>query len=209
MNAIVKPITADGRTGFDEFNQLIAWTKPTASGMRQGRMIKDVRTCTCYICGKGWGNTTEDLLDQVAIEKRDMHLSCWEGHQKLNAYYDIQRALIDAGFLFSMEEVEPRYPYSTPWQRITVLLTEKREDSGFRIVLGRRKRVWELRVHNVGDLTEKFPNLTNTTMGYNEKGSVDEQQFGPYFYIHAWTKQEMVDYLKVFHAAIPAKIDRD
>lgn len=200
MNQIVRPITADGNTGYDQYNQLIAWTEE-ADGYRTGRMIKDVRACKCYICGKGWGNTTKELLDQVALDGRDMHNSCYDGWRALNSYYDIQKAVMDAGFLFRMDEVPPRYPRSTPWQRITVLHADKdRSDSGFRIVLGRRKRVWELRLHGTADLTDKF-DKPNNTKGYSEC-SDEDAEFGGYFYIHAWDKKELVEFLRIFRHSI-------
>lgn len=200
MNAIVKSITSDGRTGFDQYNQLIAWTKPDGDGMTQGRMIKDVRTCTCYICGKGWGNTTEELVDQNMVNDHDVHNTCLYGYRKINAHFDIQQALMNAGYLFNMEEVPPRYPNSTPWQRIKILHADKeRSDTGFRITLGRRKRVWEVRGHNFSTNLEPVFKHINETKGYGGP-SAEEPEFSTYHYVHAHTKATLVEVLKLFRA---------
>jgi hypothetical protein len=207
MNQIVKPITPDGRTGFDTYNQLMSVTLPDPHGYTTMRMIADVRSCECYICGKGWGNTTDELLNQTHVDDRVMHRSCHEGVMKMNAYRDISNACIEAGFLFKMEEVPPRYPHSTPWQRITIMLNDAaRSDSGYRLVIGRRKRVWELRLHRAGDLSAHFTDVDDTK-GFSQS-SDDEPEFGPYYYVHVWDKDQMISMLKRFHSLIPASISR-
>lgn len=206
-NEIVDPITPDGRTGFDKYGQLVSWTLPDENGTR-GYHVRDVRGKICYICNKGWQMTTEDFCNQTIDDRGNlMHLDCLNGYHKINAYETISKALITAGFLFKCEEVPPRYPHSTPWQRITIYCNDLlRSDSGFRIVMGRRKRVWELRLHNVPDVDLYFNDVTNTK-GYSCP-SKEEPHFGPYFYVHAWSKEDLVDYLIRFHKAIPAAISR-
>jgi hypothetical protein len=103
-NKVLRPFTPDGRTGFDGFNQLMSWSKPDDSGYTTGKMILDVRGCTCYICGKGWELTTEHLQDQVVVSGDLMHQTCFYGYQKLTSKKDIQQMVIDAGYLFQMEE---------------------------------------------------------------------------------------------------------
>lgn len=206
-NKMVEVITPDGRVGFDKHGQLWAWTERDDEGYSSGSIIRDVRDSTCYICGQGWELTADRLADQFMIDGRLIHRTCGYGHQKMDAYRDVQHACIDAGYLFNMEEVPPRYPHSTPWQRITVLGNDKdRTDTGFRIVLGRRKRVWEVRGHRLGDLTEVFRDVGDTK-GYSQD-SEEDPDFGPYYYVHAWTKLQLVDYLTRFRQAIPASTDR-
>jgi len=201
---IEKPITPDGRTGFDQFGQLVSITAPDEDGYQTLRVIRDVRPCTCYICGRGWGNTTEELANQTNNEGRMMHETCLQGVRKLRSLESTQTALADAGFLFDLEEVPPRYPYSTPWQRVTVLRNDvDRTDSGWRIVLGRRKRVWEVRLHQAEiapNIHARFNDVTNTKG--HAVATEAEPEFGPYYYVHAWDKEELVDYLKRFHSYI-------
>lgn len=209
-NKMVEVITPDGRTGFDKHGQLWSWTARDVEGRTSGHLIRDVRGCTCYICGQGWELTTERLKDQMFDDERIMHHTCFDGHLKINARNDIRNALIEAQFLFNLEEVPPRYPHSTPWQRVKVLCNDReRSDSNFRIVIGRRKRVWELRLHGCSDVSKKFEDV-NDTKGYEDGAyrEFDDPEFGPYYYVHAWTKHQMVDYLDRFRQLIPASIDR-
>lgn len=218
MNKIIDAITYDGRTGFDQYGQLVSWTEPDAEGYSNGIMIRDVRGCTCYVCGRKWELTTEAFRDQlVDDERRLMHRTCYDGVAKMNAHHDIKTALLKAGYLFSMEEVPPRYPHSTPWQRITVLSNRKdRADTDYRIVLGRRKRVWEIRFHALNsleafgahDISPLFEDVTDTK-GISYDVSEHEPEFGKYFYVHAWTEEQLVDYLTRMRLAIPAETDRN
>jgi hypothetical protein len=198
MNDIVKPITPDGRTGFDKFGQLFSWSVPDLEGNMNGRIIADVRDKLCYICNRGWGNTSGELRDQVYENGIFMHGSCAEGFAKLRERYLLSDALIDGGFLFDFEEVPPRYPHSTPWRRVDILTNEyPRKSSGFKIVMGRRKRVWEIRAHGVGDMSKEFEDMGNDTRGFIES-SEDEPEFGSYYMVHAYSKEKMIDYLRRF-----------
>lgn len=213
-NEVLRPITADGRTGFDQFDQLVSWSKPDGDGYKTGRIIRDVRDRVCYICGQKWELTTESLQNQKIDGRGNaLHQTCLEGANKLEAYRTIADALISAGYIFADEEVEPRYSYSTPWQRVTVLTANKdRADTGCRVVLGRRKRVWEVRFHggsliDVLAIAKHFDDVTDTKGFHDSSGS--EPEFGPYYYVHAWTEEQLVDYLSRFRKAIPAKTDRN
>lgn len=198
-------ITPDGRTGFDQFGQLMTWTVPDADGYKTGRIIKDVRSCTCYICGKGWGNTSEELADQARHDDLDMHKTCYFGHRKMQERQFWIDSLMAAGYLFKHTEVETQYPGSTPWQQITVLGNDTgRTDTGIRLVVGRRKSVWELRVHGVGELSCNFADVEDT-LGYDTQYS----PLGPHFYVHAYTKAQVIDYLTRFRLAIPCDTDRN
>ena len=202
-NKVLHPITSDGRTGFDQFNQLMSWTEPDSEGYTTGRPIRDVRGCTCYICGKGWELTTEALLDQTTIDyKMTAHASCLFGYRKVAEYYLLQNALIEAGYLFQMTEMEPQYPHSTPWQTITILSAGKdRADTGRRLSLGRRKRVWEIRFDGSYEQVKRIELLFNDvddTKGISVAGIENT-----HFYVHAWTKEQLVDYLRRFRETIP------
>lgn len=200
-----KPITADGRTGFDKFGQLMSWTLPDEAGYKTGTFIQDVRSCTCYICGKGWGNTTEDLKDQSIDEDLTMHASCLFGYRKMKERFFWQDALIAAGYIFNSEEVPARYPHSTPWKRISIFSNESgHTDTGYRLVVGKRKRVWELRLHIAVDVSPLFKDVKDTK-GYSYQPSKEEPEFGPYYYIHAYSIAQVVDYLLRFKVVIFTK----
>jgi len=207
---IKTPITPDGRTGFNERGNLMAWTAPDESGAQSGYYIADVRPYKCYICDRGWGNTTEELLNQTQDASHPgqyMHKTCLYGHQKLVSRNQITDSLIAAGFLFDMTEIPARYPGSTPWQRVSVLLGDPdRTDSSFRIVMGRRRHVWELRLHGAGDLSDKFEDVKETK-GYQEQ-SKEDPELGPYYLVHAWETDQMIDYLSRFWSAIPGLTPR-
>lgn len=206
MNTIVKPITPDGRTGFDQYDQLMTWTVPDTNGYARGRIISDVRTHTCYICGRGWENTTESLCDQVAEDDMFMHQTCYFGHRKLAEKRLLTDALIKADFLCRLEEVPPRYPHSTPWQRVSLLKNDQaRSDSGFKIVLGSRKRVWEVRLHApieyLNRLQEKTKDYPETN-GFRHESS-DDPDLGSYFFLHAWSMDQLIEFLKLFQSVLP------
>jgi hypothetical protein len=205
---IKEAITPDGLAGFDELGQLWVWTPKIKEedDYQTGSIYRDVRHCKCYICNKSWELTSESLKDQYYDQSgRLMHMTCLQGVNKLQAHQDIQEALIDAGYLFSMLEVPPRYPHSTPWQIVTVLANEgnKRPDTGVRIVLGRRKRVWEIRFHGCTAAlgTELFDHVTDTK-GWQQE-SQEDSEYGKYYYVHAYTKADMVKYLEAFRKSIP------
>lgn len=203
MTNIVRPVTLDGRTGYDEFNQLVSWTEKDADGYSSGTFIKDVSGCTCYICGKGWELTTESLRDQTMIDRKmTAHASCLFGYRKVTEYFLLQDALIEAGYLFQMTEMEPQYPHSTPWQTVTILSAGKdRADTGRRLSLGRRKRVWEIRFDGsyaqAKHIESLFTDVDDT------KGIAIAGLENTHFYVHAWTKEQLVDYLRRFRETIP------
>ncbi len=203
MNQIVKPIVPDGRTGYDKYGQLISWTKPDAEGNSSGRMIKDVTAHKCYICDKSWELTSESLRDQVVFDGKVAHDTCYYGWQKLTEYYTLQNALIDAGYLFSMTEAEPQYPHSTPWQTITILHNDKdRTDTGRSIFMGRRKRVWSI---NFKASNEQTPSEIAALFE-----DVEDTKYvnDDHFIVHAWSKKQLVDYLRRFRETIN-NTDRD
>lgn len=219
---LVRPVTPDGLTGFDEYNQFISWTEPNIHGMSEGRPIADVRNSLCYICGKQWALTSVDLRNQTHDRRGNaMHYTCLQGYNKILAYQEIEHALIEAGYLFDTEEVPSRYAGGdgTPWQRVKVLGNDKdRTDTKYRIVLGKRKKVWEIRFHNTSEggvvngpevmkeVTNQFDDVDDTK-GHSPM-SADDPAFGPYYYVHAWTHSQLEDYLTRFRKLIPVPTNR-
>lgn len=195
-NSIIRPITSDGNTGFDQFNQLMSYL--TEDGITRGSMIHDVRGKRCYLCDKGWELTTLALRDQEKLENQEMaHASCIYGYRKLTEYYNIRNVLISAGYLFNLTEEPPKYPGSTPWQLVKILRADKdRTDTYQRIELGRRKRVWEIRFIN-SNVPHLFSDVDDTK-GYHEADDTSSA----YYYVHAWTVDQLIDYLRRFRETI-------
>ena len=205
-NEIVKPITEDGRTGFDQYGQLMSWSLPDASGAVTGTMIRDVRGIPCRICNRGWLPTTEGMRDQVRINEWVVHGACHMGWRSLNNYYDAQEMLIKAGYLFNMEEVESQYPGSPPWISVRILQNdnERTPVPDRRIIFGQRKRVWEIQAIGFGNLGSLFEEVQDTK-GYTARDGGRRM----HYYIHAWTKEQVVDYLARIRKTISLPTDRD
>lgn len=203
MNAIVKTITPDGRIGFDKYDQLWAEGEPESDGTVTSIMIRDVRGMTCRLCQKGWMSTTESLSDQIRFGEWMAHKGCAEGYAATNSYYEIQNAFIKAGYLFNMQEIPSQYPHSPPWQEITILQndTQRTPVGGVKVVVGRRKRVWEIQAFGFDDLSSKFEDVTDTK-GY----AADSPTM--HYYIHAWRLDQLVDYLTRIRQTIRLSTDR-
>lgn len=197
-NSVVNPIVPDGRTGWDQFGQLMTWTLPDKDGFKKGWPLRDVRECTCMICGRGWELTSESLQDQQWIDDREVpvHGRCLQGFRELTERYfwtGLMYKLRGGGMIpFHVEEGEPQYPGSTKSRTITILnYDEDRTPSPVKIAVHRRKRVWDITIHGLGDFTEEFKDR-DVTKGYSEESNS--------YYIHAWTEEECLSALKIFKA---------
>lgn len=204
MNAIVKTITPDGRVGFDKFDQLWAQAKPESDGTIVSTMISDVRGKECRICQRGWDLTADHMLDQARLNHWMVHRKCLEGYDAVQSFYEIQRAFIAAGYLFRMEEIPSQYPYSPPWQEIIILQndTDRTPVAGVKVVVGRRKRVWEIQAHGFGDLASQFEDVDDT------KGYATDPSVPQHYYIHAWTVNQLIRYLERIRMTIPLDTSR-
>lgn len=205
MNDIVRSITPDGRTGFDKYDQLWTWSEPDASGEQRGTMIRDVRGMTCKLCQKGWELTSASMQDQERFGSGwVVHKGCREGFASVNSFYDIQGMFIKAGYLFQMDEIPSQYPYSPPWQEITILQNDNDRTPvvGTKVVIGRRKRVWEIQAFGFGDLSPLFTDVEDT------KGYATDPSVPQHYYIHAWTQEQAVDYLTRIRLTIPLDTGR-
>ena len=193
MNTIVKAITPDGNTGFDEFDQLFCWTDDKFGG-KIGSVIHDVRGQICPLCGNHWKLTSEGLKDQVYLHDtlQYAHRSCY---QRLIAHKNRQNIISDlwmAGIAdFTLIEVANQYSAdSTPWYLIKL---NGRKDQ---LVFGSRKRVWSfsfefLTVPQQLAFEEEFKTL-DTTKGTGEGSSI-------MYYIHSWSRESNVKFLKFWN----------
>lgn len=209
-NSVIDPIVPDGRTGYDQFGQLMTWTEPDAAGYRRGWQIRDVRECACAICNQGWDLTSERLQDQAFVDhgKKPVHRTCLQGVHELNEMWLWDRLMQNLGDFtpYHVEEGEVRYLHSTRSRTITILNYDKeRTPSPVKLLVYRRKRVWELRIYGLGDLREHFVDFRagkgstinyQTTRGFEDATEDSEA----YYYIHAWEEEQALEILKVFKA---------
>ncbi len=70
---IVRPVTADGMAGFDEFDQFHV-AKEIDPDRYEYIFLADVRHETCSICNHGWDLTAESLRDQCFWRLIDKHV---------------------------------------------------------------------------------------------------------------------------------------
>lgn len=269
-NNILRPITADGYTGFDQFNQLMTRTAPDANGYWTMWMIGDVRGETCCICGQKWKTsqdiTTAEMQNQTTRENGRllMHKTCYDGYARLTERNFWLGKMYTLSVPFEITELNVRYPHSTPWYRIDIKNYDKeRSLCGVTLIVGRRKSVWEIRYSNtpesLKELLQTVPPKTATdgewdmmmemcpedsrelvkeykpeTVPATELDAVrklvylelkaimaadfsdvtdtkgvryrsdDDPDLGPHAYVHAWSGEQVTDYLKRFAAHFPA-----
>lgn len=135
---------------------------------------RDPRSRQCAICGHGWVNTCESLLDSLFLHeaptgKECVHEKCYLGHLAMSQHRLFFSAICEGHIrdgiriLFDgLEEIENQYggAWNTPWYKtnITGLWLGKSTDYARKefkekpvLVIGRRKRVDSL------TLTSPFP----------------------------------------------------
>jgi len=176
MNDILKPVTADGMAGYDQFGQFyIKWQDREYTC---GSVFHDVREKICCICGRGWELTSKSLRDQDFLSHRAefAHQSCVIRYEALQEYDFWYRAVLDAGFMFGPLD-NPRYiaeggpalesipngywpkgdawGEGKPWYRVRLLkrlpedkqtADERNCELGRTLKLGARKRVYHLEI---------------------------------------------------------------
>lgn len=200
MNKIISPITKCGNAGFDAHNQL--WLRVNdGSGRTTSTVIHDPRGRTCPICGKGWDLTVEGLRDQWIRHSYTgllvTHYRCMEGYYSLKErefVWDILGARkwhVDTDLGIEVDEIPNEYgaAWNTPWFRIrfTKVLP------GVDLVIGSRKRVWEIGVRNLN--TERIDDLVLTFAAAKVTDTTGHD--GPNWYVHAWNKEQVVERVRM------------
>lgn len=199
MNQIISPITKCGNAGFDAHNQL--WVRVNdGSGRTTSKIIIDPRGKTCPICGKGWELTVEGMCDQFMyniVNHGLAHYRCMEGYCSMKEREFVESILADRAWHrdtslgIEVDEIPNEYgaAWNTPWFKIrfTKVLP------GVELVIGSRKRVWEIGLRNlnrerIGLLARTFDAaLVTDTMGSNATS----------WYVHAWTKEQVVERVRM------------
>jgi hypothetical protein len=190
---IKRPITSDGRVGYDQFGQLQVGTRDGDSIVY--RFIADLRDRTCAICLQGWKADGDSLSDQIMwrLIEEHVHLSCMVRHNGLVERERIYDALVRANMRFDgLKKIANGYwppsdPYSVaPWYQTNL------RDWPVRLTIGWRKRVIELRVAPQDgspdlDARKWYRQFTaeDVTKNFRERE----------VYIYAWGYEKLHEYL--------------
>ena len=212
MNDILRPITDDGRLGFDEFDQLFYWTKPDVSGARIGTIVADVRDSVCPICNHGWELQPEAFADQTYwyLIEEFVHESCLVRHHSFVERADFERivskvVVYKLGLSFSVELIKNGYwPGSIshskkPWYRFSF------KDLPVTLVIGHRKRVTSISVEPKEGKTLGWWNDAKKALS---KEDVTKGFSGQEIFIHAWTNEKVAEYVDVFLGLAAEQVER-
>lgn len=208
MNDILRPLTADGLVGWDQFNQLWLWRVDGKS--RSGTVIADVREKTCPVCNRGWEATAESLGDQYHWDSRKqwVHESCFVRYQGLTEHDFWHEALCGVFRFQGLKEIPNEYrgAWNTPWYRIPL------SDVPRTLKLGTRKRVYHMEIEEEAaelppprDAEEGARRLVaKARMDFGKAEALFASEdvtksFGPQrVMIHAWTREKARQYLRKF-----------
>ena len=216
MNTIVRPITADGFVGFDEFGQLCL--SEVQGKYTTLTFISDVRQKVCAICNHGWYPSAKSMKDQYHWRLLDetkaggetygfVHLSCYVRHLALNDRTDVHRAIVGARIAFrGLVPMPNRYwPKGDiwgelrPWYHADVIPPGigPSAPTTCELIIGRRKRVWSIEMHpNKG---EEFAWCEKAESAFKKEDVTKE--FSPKgILLHAWTEEKMREYLTTLNA---------
>ncbi len=189
---ITRPIDTEGRLGFDERGQLLAyWDTGDGDGSYCSTVVPDLRHQFCALCKRGWPSNAEAFRDHYFVNNvfRFVHKTCWAGHLTLAECDMWQGLLIAGGFvLFEIRTIPNEYRggWNLPWYEVSF--------TGYipKMKLGRRKNVYHLSMHDLSDkqvllASELFKKITSTNWsntGNHEAGA------------HAWDEAEAKRHLE-------------
>lgn len=219
MNDIIRPLTADGLVGWDEFGQFWIWHYEGKN--KVGSMYWDVREKVCCICRRGWETTADSLRDQRYWGERTewAHQSCTWRYQSLKAFDFWVGALVKNKFIFgpvdnpkttmdggpALQEIpngylgdqDPRGAV-TPWYRARLLKKVSGEYGdnmahGRTLKLGARKRVFHMEIEPGNGI---YDHELAAVLFAQENPTKDIRADG--MMIHAWGREKATEYLGLF-----------
>lgn len=221
MNAIVRPITADGLVGFDQFDQLCLEEHKEEHGREviYQTFISDVRQKVCAICNHGWYPSAASMKDQYHWTLLDepkagggetygfVHKTCYLRHLALNDRMDVHRALVGARIAFrGLTPIPNRYwPKGDvwgdlrPWYRAEVVPPGIGDSAPTtcEIIIGMRKRVWSIEIRP--NANEEF-SWCEKAERFFKKEEVTKEFSPKGILLHAWTEEKMREYLITLNA---------
>lgn len=195
MNEIVTPVTPCGNAGIDQFGQLVVY-ETSGTGRRTMYVIRDPRGKTCTICGRGWELTVPGLKDQYSFNwatAQLVHHRCMLGYHTLREQSLINSVLVNdrwnpGGLGIEVEEVPNEYgmAWNTPWFRIQFT----KALPGVSLVIGARKRVWEIRVEGIDHAQmDELVKAFAPTIGTDTRGRMSLSTGRGAWYVHAWSRE--------------------
>ena len=174
------PVTPDGQVLFLKDGYL--------QHPHRFRALVDVRDSTCPICGQGWEENSDSLLNQRELERLGVtvHADCWSRHISMSDHLRFQAAMDRAGSYARLRPITGRYDKGRPWYQA------RWSKPSIRIVLGRRKRVDSLAFHAQGP---GFDWWKSAKEHFSDEDVTKE--FGPRVVLmHAWTDAKLEQYLR-------------
>jgi hypothetical protein len=208
MGLTVRALTTDGKVGWDKLGQL--WHTASVADREVYHLISDVRTYICPVCNHGWDITSESLADQCYwyIRKQWAHLSCYVRYLAIQDHELFYRALSETQIYFeSLEPIQNQYwsrddvwGRLRPWYLVQVL------DLPFKIVLGRRKRVYSLEIsgHFSIEQAKELFREEDVTKSFSTTEDFDKAKA----LVHAWSDTKLVQYLRCFKCLISTEHSR-
>lgn len=185
--------------GYDEFGQFYSTVRED-DGMTIGRIICDVRGKVCPICNQQWQENPDSINDQFFWRSHEKwaHETCFVRYlalQDFDLFYD---SLCKANIRF--EKLNPikngYYSDRSVWGRLRPWYSVQPLDYPCTIELGRRKRVFQIKVisncMNPNAFSSLFADEDVTKEFSNEIPVM----------IHAWSEEDLREYLMVIAGAM-------
>lgn len=210
MNKIIKPVTGDGKCGYDEFGQFCVWTYEERHGGEVGRIMADVRGQTCLLCGSKWEAVTRQIADQHYDHSAEtmVHMSCWIRHlsylDRGNWITDLAKGGVYRETLKAFEAIPNQYggAWNTPWYKVTI------NAPGYPVLtVGARKRVDSILIERLTrEQAERIAEKLKDENTTKEPGTDS-------YAIHSHGRDKTVQYIKTFmevisESPIPTRADR-
>ena len=230
MNDIVRPVTVDGMAGWDQFNQFyIKWREGEFTYGSHFHDVREKICPICNHGWELTAQSLRDqtFLDHRA---EHAHQSCEIRYAALQEYDFWYRSLVDVGFMFgpidnikyiaeggpAIESIPNEYwPKNdiwgklTPWYRVRLLKRLPKENQtyeerncavGRRLKLGRRKRVYVLKIED-----GPAPYDEKLAQELFAKEDVTKEIGRETVMVHAWGKDKAKEYLGHFKKILGLK----
>lgn len=193
---IVRPLTADGLVGLDEFGQTVL---KTIEGDHETYMfVADVRDLTCPMCERGWEPTGPAIGDQtrwqVLGDGVHVHLSCLARFSGFQQREEVWSAICAARLRFrGLKAIPNGYWRSTdPWGRWQPWYSAELLEHPLTLTIGMRKRVWSIELRALG--SHEISSHAEARAAFADEDVT--KGFGPQsLHVHAWGDAKMREYV--------------
>lgn len=208
---IVRPLTADGMFGLDEFGQKTLKTIERGGEIEVYTFVADVRDMTCGLCERGWEPTGPSIGDQYHWDLTDsyVHLSCYVRFIGFRQRAAVWRAMVDARLRFGGIKVLPNNYWgpNDPWGKGQPWYQVELTEFPFSFVIGMRKRVWSI------DLTPVLKGAVHEGVWRRAEELFRSQDVTKHFGsegigLHAWGESKMIEYVGVLASLLKGDAPR-